>query len=181
MEQQKPLEQSKDSVFGDDINSTPISKLQPMVSSNKGRPLEVPVYDPSVEQTQTAVKPKPKHKTKKQRTSTKQQKIKTPPDGLYPNGLYPNGLYPNALYPNALYPAPQPTEQTQTRKRLFVYFERYKHQLGVFALVMALLWYLPKLATLPYVGGTPTLSTTGKAVAALVLAGVYGVYKHIVE
>jgi len=181
----------QDTMFGDDINSTPLTKLQqmPAMSSKNDPgapgPLEPPVYSPTVqlEHPQHSAPPPPKQgrfqdddlqadrrQDRRSRRREREQRDK------YRYMMPPPPVY--QLHP----PAPQQPPPAKSAK-LAVLLRSYGHPLLVFALVLVVLWYHPRVAGMPYLG-TPEgagLSTLGKVAAAFCAAGAYGALESLVD
>lgn len=162
-------QQQETSMFGDDINSTPIAKLQIPVMTSKADsgapPLEPPVYNPTVEQQPKRVRfedppVKPLH----------QQPKPEPPRYQRPMYMYPP-------------PPPPPAPAQQPEKKKFVkLLGAYSHHLVVFGLIVGLLWYYGKFASFQYMGnGAGHLSVLGIVALAGSSAGIYGLAKHLLD
>lgn len=158
---------SSGGVFGDDINATPLSKLTmapKMTSKSDSAAVTPPVYDPSIPQD-----PKPKKKVRFDDDYieyTQKKKKKSAPAYYYPPPAAPLA----------------PLETTAPpKKRIVRLLSTYSHLLLVCALVALVLWYYPKLATIPYAGSYGALNTFGIALVSCAAAGVYGVAEHVID
>lgn len=174
---------SESSVFGDDINSTPIGKLTmpPMSMSSKNDPgapgpVEPPVYSPVVETGRHVtfddhdyVHEIPSRKSKKPKKPKKSKKLPPSMPAFHP-GYWPAG-------------PPQPPARPQKQKRIFVLAAAYAHQIAVAALMIIALWYYPKIVAFPYMGDSSgmQMSTVGIAAVAAAAGVAYGVIEHIVD
>lgn len=175
---------AESSVFGDDINSTPIGKLTmpPMSMSSKNDPgapgpVEPPVYSPVVETGRHVtfddhdyVQEIPSRKSKKSKAKKSKKEAK-------------NAMSMPAFHPG-YWPAgpPQPPARPQKKqKRIFVLAAAYAHQIAVAALMIIALWYYPKIVAFPYMGDTVQMSTVGIAAVAAAAGVAYGVIEHIVD
>lgn len=157
-----------DSVFGDDTNATPLTKLNiPQMSSNRNQPLDAPVYSPDV--------PVPE---KQVRFADPQQQPPPPPP---PRPMQRRFYRPPPPPP----PPPQPPallpEAKQSKFALLV--DTYAHRLMVFAVVcLVLYWYQP-LIHLPYIGNQTSTHMTvfGITVVAMLGASLYGIGEYLVD
>lgn len=181
-------QQDNNSMFGDDINSTPISKLQqiPMMTSKSDpgmAPVEPPVYNPTVEDQQRQqqkrvtfaleddvydekeAKKKRRHRRRHHRDQQQQQWV--PPVPQY--------------YPQ-LAPPPVPPAPVHKTKKILEVMQVYGHRLVVFVMFMVVLWYYRKIASFPYVGGgNGYVSTMGSVGVALAASGVYGIVESLLD
>lgn len=184
------MSQQQDSgIFGDDINSTPISKLQqiPMMTSKSDpgmAPVEPPVYNPTVEvqQQQKRVsfaseddvydekeaKKERRHRRRESRRD-QQQQWRGPPVPQY---------YPQLAPPPMPLAPPAPAHKT---KKILEVLHVYGHRLVVFVLFMAVLWYYQKLASFPYIGANGYVSAVGSFGVALAASGVYGIVESLMD
>ena len=173
-------------MFGDDINSTPISKLTmpPMSMTSKadtpGGPLAPPVYSPDIPQQQPQ---QFQEQEQPRRVSfddvdyvreipSRRKKRHAPPQHYWD----PRGAAP------APPPPPPPPAQAKKSKRVLRLLSAYAHPLAVFALVLVLLWYLPKVAQWPYLGSQyGGLSVVGCLAASAAVALAYGIVESIMD
>ena len=176
---------AESSVFGDDINSTPIGKLTmpPMSMSSKNDPgapgpVEPPVYSPVVETGRHVtfddhdyVQEIPSRKSKKSKDKKSKKAKKAVSMPAFHPGYWPAGP-PRAA-------APPPKKQ----KKIFVLAAAYAHQIAVAALMVIALWYYPKIVAFPYMGDGSgmQMSTVGIAAVAAAAGVAYGVIEHIVD
>ena len=174
---------AESSVFGDDINSTPIGKLTmpPMSMSSKNDPgapgpVEPPVYSPVVETGRHVtfddhdyIQEIPSRKSKKSKDKKSKKAKKAVSMPAFHPGYWPAGP------PQP--PAPPPKKQ----KKIFVLAAAYAHQIAVAALMVIALWYYPKIVAFPYVGDTVHMTTLGIAAVAAAAGVAYGVIEHIVD
>lgn len=182
------MSQQQDSgMFGDDINSTPISKLQqiPMMTSKSDvgmAPVEPPIYNPTVEVQQqqkrvTFVEEEDddddiyheKRAKKERRRHRHREKQQWAPQ-----------YYPQ-LQMMAPPPVQEPVQEKKTKKVLEL-LRVYGHRLVVFVLFMAVLWYYRKLATFPYIGSDDgyvnVIGSLGLSIAA---SGIYGIIESLMD
>jgi hypothetical protein len=171
------------SVFGDDINSTPVSKLtmppQPTVQSKAGQPpLEAPVYSPDVPERsrhvtfddRDYVREIPAREKSRHRRGSR--RYVAPPQPQQPVQQPYYDLRP-------LPPAP-PAPRTKLQRAADL-LRAWGHQLAVFAIVLAALWNYARMASWPYVGNGAALTSLGTVAISLSVAGVYGVIKHVID
>lgn len=180
------MSQQQDSgMFGDDINSTPISKLQqiPMMTSKSDAgmaPVEPPIYNPTVEVQQpqkrvTFVEEEDdddvyheKRAKKERRRHRHREKQQWAPQ-----------YYPQL---QVAPPVPQQPIQEKKTKKIFEMLHVYGHRLVVFVLFMAVLWYYRKLATFPYIGSDDgyvnVIGSLGLSIAA---SGIYGIIESLMD
>lgn len=156
--------------FGDDINSTPIASIQqPAMSSRKDAPpVEPPVYDPNVsfpeERHVRFDIPEKTHKKKKKHRRERR-------DHREPQYMW---------QPPPVPPAPVPPPPSK-KKKLLEFLMSHSHAMVVFALTALVLWYLPRIANLPYLGGAEGLSTVGIAFTAVAVAVAYSIFETLVD
>jgi hypothetical protein len=183
-------QQQQDSMFGDDINSTPIAKLQQMpamTTKAEMGPVEPPVYNPTVElqQQQKHVRfaddddyeddyIRDKSKKKKDRRHRKHRHKS--------RDLYPMAAQYYPQYPVAA-PVPPPVAEAAVPKKTKVLelLHTYGHRAVVFALFVGVLWYYRKLASFPYVGSNGYVTTVGTLGIALAASGIYGVIESLLD
>ena len=178
--------ESSASVFGDDINSTPVSKIQlpPMSMSSKNDgsgPLQMPVYKPEVDMgdhqrrvsfddTQY-VREIPGRRERKHRSSRSRSR-RDDDDGR--DGSWGQQMQQMLVQP--------PVEEKPKRKKIFELAARYGHAFAVFFLTLIVLWYYPRISTMPYMGsGAGGLSVLGIFGVSFAVSGVYGVVEAIVD
>ena len=190
----------QDTMFGDDINSTPLTKLQqmPAMSSKNDPgapgPLEPPVYSPTVQlehPQHPAPPPPPKQvrfqdddlqndlqndrRLQKDRRSRRREREQRKQRDQYRYMMPPQPVYQ--------FPPQQQQQPPAKAAKLAVLLRSYGHPLLVFALVLVVLWYHPRVAGMPYLGapGGAGLSTLGKVAAAFCAAGAYGALESLVD
>jgi hypothetical protein len=176
-------QQQDTGLFGDDINSTPISKLQqiPMMTSKSDPgmvPVEPPVYNPTVDLPQ-----QPKRVTFADESDSDDSKRKSKKREKRHRHRHEPQIVPQYyMMPPPPPAAAMPSEPTSKKKRVFEVLQQYGHRLIIFVLVMAVLWYYRKLATFPYVGnGVGYVSTLGSAGIALAVSGTYGIIESLLD
>lgn len=165
-----------ESVFGDDINSTPVSKLQPAMHSKKNdAPLDVPVYnpDPPVEekkvrfeeppQQRPIPKKRPPPKRPPPRRPPPQRQFREPPTRQYREP--PMYYDPPPVVEN---PPPVETKMSALSRVINSYG---KHAVVFFMIVLCLYMY-PKIASIPYFGNTIRMSWIGILITASGAAGI---------
>lgn len=165
------MEQQQTSIFGDDINSTPISNLQPMqpmVQTKKDAPpVEPPIYDPNppapIAKRVHFEEPVYKKPRKEKRN------VVAPP--LVPEYA---SLFHQQFNPPPVPEAPKPRKIVQL-------LESYGTYMTVFALVVVALWYMPRVAAMPYVGTGSGLSILGIIAVALGVASSFGIISSVLE
>ena len=154
--------QQDQKMFGDDINSTPLTSLQPVMTSKADAgnvPLEPPVYNPNV--------PPAEEKRVRFADDVQQQ---------------PRHQQPRQRYYPQHYTQQQPQQQPPKKKKLLELFGLYGQHMVVFALVFAVLWYYSTFAATSYFGnGTGYVSLVGGLLLASASSGVYGVSKHLLD
>ena len=185
---------SESSVFGDDINSTPIGKLTmpPMSMSSKNDPgapgpVEPPVYSPVVDTGGSGrhvtfddhdyvqeIPSRGSRGSRGSRKSKKSKKAKKMPPSMpaFHPGYWPAGP-----------PRAAPARPQKKQKRIFALAAAYAHQLTVAVLMVIVLWYYPKIVAFPYLGDGSGMhmSTVGIAAVAAAAGVAYGVIEHIVD
>lgn len=184
-------QQDNNSIFGDDINSTPISKLQqiPMMTSKSDAgmaPIEPPMYNPTVETQQQKrvtfaedddvyddkrAKKERRHHRKKSHYQEQQQQW-APPQ------YYPQLQLPQQIQP----PPPAPPIQEKKTKKVLELLQVYGHRIVVFVLFIAILWYYRKLASFPYIGtGDGYINVVGSVGISLAASGIYGIIESLLD
>jgi len=181
------------SVFGDDINATPVSKLNVpsmVVTSRKdadaaGGKLEMPVYNPDQYNTEN-----------KSVRFDETPSVREIPRREYSNERQPQ---PRRRSVDYIQPVPQRQVQRQSRhflpqptppprrkrqsKKIFRMLARYSHALIVLALVVIALWYHARVvaAAPSFLSNGRELTMLGIAVAGVGTATMYGVVEHVVD
>ena len=171
-------------MFGDDINSTPISKLTmppAMTVTSKadtpGGPLAPPVYSPTL--------PPPQQQQQQPQQQFHDERRVSFDDVDYVREIpsrRKRHLPPQHRWdPRGSTPAPPPAPKSK-KKRVLRLLSAYAHPLAVFALVLILTWYLPAVAQWPYLGSQyGGLSVVGCLAAAAAVALAYGIVESIVD
>ena len=173
--------QQDQKMFGDDINSTPLTSLQPVMTSKADAgnvPLEPPVYNPTVpaEEKRFADTRRTVRFADTRRTEQQQQRQR-----YYPQQQQRQRYYPQqqqyVQQPQQQQPQQQPPPQ---KKKLLELLGAYGQHMVVFALVFVVVWYYSKFAATSYLGnGTGYVSLMGGLLLASASSGVYGVSKHL--
>ena len=174
---------SSTSMFGDDINSTPLSKLgigaggggvpSMTVTSRKDEPpLAPPMYTADVPGLSGA--PQPQH----QQHQPKHVSFDTQD-------------YVQEIPGRHQTPRQQPQYRRVSRggggggggkkKKLVAFVSAYAHPLTVAVLMVVVLWYYPQAARLPYASHAGYLTTLGILGVGVASAVTYGVVEHIVD
>lgn len=186
-----------DSVFGDDTNATPLTKLNiPQVSSNKGQaPLEPPVYSPHVQQ------PTQQQPPMQQLQPQPPMQHEPPPPSTLP---YPTQHMTQPNMPSTgMMMAPHPPMPHQKRVRFDLPDEdmhyptlphipksrpsklsrlmEYAHRAIVFVVVTLVLYWYRGFAQLPYMGDGNRLNVFGILVVALLGSSLYGIGEYMVD
>lgn len=159
------------SVFGDDINSTPISKIQlPPVAAVQSKgdapPLQPPIYKPEVATAD-------EQNVQKQVTFDDTQYVREIPARRKKRSTM---QAPWAQYADVP-PLPPPPKKNRVLGTLM----RFSHHIVVFALFVIALWYHAKLAAMPYIGTGYALTIPGILAISLAAAGAYGIIESIVD
>lgn len=171
-----------ESVFGDDTNATPLSKLNvPQMSSNKGQPLEAPVYSPDI--------PQPEQKTVRFADPPSQQQQQPPPQQQQMERLPPRSPHPPApppAYYDRYYGRPRhrpPLPPEEKRSKFGALVDTYAHRIIVFAVVCLALYWYGALIQLPYIGNQASTHMTvfGITVVGLLGASMYGVGEYLID
>lgn len=169
-----------ESVFGDDTNATPLSKLNvPQMSSNKGQPLEAPVYSPDI--------PQPEQKTVRfadqppQQPPQQQQMERLPPRSPHPPA--PPPAYYDRYYGRPRHPPRPPPPLEEKRSKFGALVDTYAHRIMVFAVVCLVLYWYGALIQLPYIGNQESTHMTvfGITVVGLLGASMYGVGEYLID
>jgi hypothetical protein len=170
--------------FGDDINSTPISNLQlaPQVTSRNdsgAQPLAPPVYKPTVDipeqrhvtfqdpLEQTFQDPRNKRSQQSHRSHRSQRSHKRSRREYYDN------------VPQV--PQIPQIPEVNKKKKLFRFMHDYRHQIAIFAIVAALLWYYPRLVQLSYIGNGTSLTMLGLVTLPSASALAYAGAEYVLE
>lgn len=151
------------SIFGDDINSTPITKLQPMVQTKKDAlPVEPPMYDPN-----PPAPPVPKRVRFEE------------PEQTRPRSKTKDPSYAN-MFHQQFAPPPPPPPPPKPRK-IVQLFESYGTYMIVFVLVAIALWYAPKISTMPYLGTGHGLSILGTLALSTAVSTSFGIVSSVMD
>jgi hypothetical protein len=169
--------QQDQKMFGDDINSTPLTSLQPVMTSKADAgnvPLEPPVYNPNVPPAEEKRFAEDARRTVRfaEHTDTRQQRHHQPRQRYYPQQQ------------QYIQQQPQQPQQPppQKKKKLLELLGTYGQHMVVFALVFAVVWYYSTFAATSYFGnGTGYVSLMGGLFLASASSGVYGVSKHLLD
>jgi len=174
--------QQDQKMFGDDINSTPLTSLQPVMTSKADAgnvPLEPPVYNPNVPPAEEKRFADDARRTVRFAEHTRQQRQQRQQRQHQPRQRY----YPQQQQPLYIQQPPeQPPQQPQKKKKLLELLGTYGQHMVVFALVFAVMWYYSTFAATSYFGnGTGYVSLMGGLFLASASSGVYGVSKHLLD
>jgi hypothetical protein len=175
------------SVFGDDINATPVSKLNVpsmVVTSRKdadaaGGKLEMPVYNPDQYNTDNS-------QQNKSVRFDETPSVREIPRREYSNEPPQRQPQRQRQVQRQRQPQPQPTPPPRRKrqsKKIFRMLARYSHALIVLALVVIALWYHARVvaAAPSFLSNGRELTMLGIAVAGVGTATMYGVVEHVVD
>ena len=180
------------SVFGDDINATPVSKLNVpsmVVTSRKdadaaGGKLEMPVYNP--DQYNTSQQNKSAGFDTKSVRFDETPSVREIPPRNYSNERQPQPRrqsQPQRQVQRQRQRQRQPQPPPRRTKKIFRMLAQYSHALIVLALVVIALWYHARVvaAAPSFLSNGRELTMLGIAVAGVGTATMYGVVEHVVD
>jgi len=172
---------SKSTPFGDDINATPLSKLQPSIVSKKDMgPIDMPTYNPSIPEdpeppqqrrvqfaSQTKGKQRPVKYRKPQRAQRPREFRRTSMDNSMDDSMNDSM--------NQRFQFQQPTSPPKEKTHRAVQFlSDYGGRIFVFVLILLVLFMYPKVAIVPYIGNGNKVTFLGSVFLASAASGAYG-------
>lgn len=182
-----------DSVFGDDTNATPLTKLNvPQVSSNKGQPLEAPVYSPDLPQSQQQPQQQrddpakrvtfadPPEQPQFQQQQQQQQMMRQRQMMQRQRQMQQQQHH---MQPPPTPPPPPPPPPETPRSKFGSFVDTYAHRIMVFVIVCLVLYWYSALVRFPYIGNAMSTQMTvfGITVVGLLAASLYGIGEFLVE
>jgi|SRR5210317_152657 len=180
-----------ESVFGDDTNATPLSKLNvPQVTSNSGRdPLQAPVYSPDVPAPEKQVRfadPPEQQQPPRPLPPPPQQQQQRPQRRRYYRGPPPPHLQQFQQYPppQHQYAHPQaPSPPLSSKNKLSGLVETYAHRVVVFLIVCLVLYWYGALVRFPYIGDATSTHMTvfGITTVGMLAASMFGIAEFLID
>lgn len=161
---------SDQSVFGDDINSTLVSKLQPAVHSKRNdAPLDPPIYnpDPPIEEKQVRfADEQPK------------QQLRRPPQKRPPPRRPPQKrvYYAPLVEPPPYIKEPEPETKASVLSKLI---DQYGKHAVIFVLILVCLYMYPRISSVPYMGNALRMSWLGILITAGSATGINAVTSKV--
>ena len=161
--------------FGEDINATPLTKLQPTVSTKKDMtPLDMPVYNPRIETEPAYDESEPPEK----QVRFARPVARRPPQQRRPHRRIDERKRfqkPTATFRRSIGPppvsAPAPEEKTHKVAR---FLQDYGGRILVFVLVLLVVFLYQKMIAVPYIGNGQRVTFIGSVFLASAASGVWG-------
>jgi len=184
-----------ESVFGDDTNATPLSKLNvPQVTSNSGRdPLQAPVYSPDVpvpeKQVRFADPPEQQHQQRPQPPRPPPPQQQQQPRQRYYRHPPPPQQPPHHLQQFQQYPPPSHPQQQQyphhpsSKHKLAGLVDKYARRVAVFLIVCLVLYWYGALVRFPYIGDATSTHMTvfGITTVGLRAGSLFGIAEFFID
>lgn len=168
-----------DSVFGDDTNATPLTKLNiPQVTTTKGQPpLEPPVYNATVPQPPPPPPPQQQQEPPMQQREQKHVRFDDVPMMYAPP---PPPVYEHHPRHDPRHDLPPPPSSRRMGK-MADFMATYAHRILVFVVVCLCLWWYRPVARLPYLGDGEHVSILGVGAMGLLASSMYGIGAYLLD